>query len=238
MARAHSYSTRALVVRTYDFGEADRVVVLLTPDGLVRGVAKGVRKARSRFGSRLEPFVELQVQLYPGRNLETITGADTLAFYGAGTIENYERYTAACAVLEAAERLSYENGELFELVLIALRAIQAAEHPTIYLDEFLLKAMDIAGWAPQLFNCAHCGAPGPHHLFHPGAGGALCEDCHFSGSADVDPEVLHFMWLLSKSAPVDPAYRGPAHQLTRAHLQWHLEGKLSSLNFVDNGWTH
>lgn len=224
------------MVRTYDFGEADRVIVLLTPDGIVRGVAKGVRKAKSRFGSRLEPFVKLHVQLYPGRNLATITAADTVEFYGAGITQDYERYTAACAVLETAERLAMEGEELFHLATDALAEIQRAAHPTIPLDEFLLKAMDVSGWAPQLFDCAHCGAPGPHHLFHPGAGGALCENCHYSGCADVHPEVLHFMWLLARGAHVNPDYRGAAHQLIRAHLQWHLEHKVTSLDFVDSGW--
>ena len=69
-------------MRTYDFGEADRVVVLLTKEhGLVRAVAKGVRKTKSRFGSRVQPFVNIDVQLYPGRNLATITQADTVAYY-------------------------------------------------------------------------------------------------------------------------------------------------------------
>ena len=63
-----SYRECALVIRTYDLGEADRIIVFLTQHrGLVRGVAKGVRRARSRFGSRLQPFVELYVQFYVGR---------------------------------------------------------------------------------------------------------------------------------------------------------------------------
>ena len=79
--RRQSFRDAALVLHTYDFAEADRVVVLLTRShGIVRSVAKGVRRAKSRFGSRLQLFVELNVQLYPGRNLATITGADTVSF--------------------------------------------------------------------------------------------------------------------------------------------------------------
>ena len=100
------------MVRPYDFGEADRVVVLLTRDhGLVRGVAKGVRKARSRFGSRLQPFVEVDVQVYPGRGLSTITSADTVAFYGHAIIDDFDRYAAGCAMLEASEKLSFDQGD-------------------------------------------------------------------------------------------------------------------------------
>ena len=103
MASRESYRDRAFVVRTYDFGEADRVVVLLTRHhGLVRSVAKGVRKSRSRFGSRIQPFVDIDVQLYPGRNLATITAADTVAYFAGRIIEDFDRYAAGCAALEAA----------------------------------------------------------------------------------------------------------------------------------------
>lgn len=237
----HSYRTRALVVRTYDFGEADRIVVLLTPEGLVRAVAKGVRRSHSRFGSRVQPFVLLDAQLYPGRNLETLTGADTVAYFGAGIIERYEHYTAASAIVEAAEQLSFEQGELFDLTVAALQRMQTTDMPTAVLDAYLLQAMDIAGWAPSLFDCAHCGAPGPHHAFHPGAGGALCENCHISGCATPPTEVLRLMWWLAHgaweavaTAPAD--YFSTAHRLTEAHLKWHLERGVKSLNFVDSGW--
>lgn len=242
-----SYRARALVVRTYDFSEADRVVVLLTSRGVVRAVAKGVRRSKSRFGSRVQPFVLLDVHLYPGRNLDTITAADTVEFFGAGIIESYEHYTAASAVMEAAENLSLYEGELFDLTVAALRRMQHSPYPTAVLDAFLLKAMEIAGWAPSLFDCAHCGAPGPHEAFHPAAGGALCENCHLSGCATPPTEVLRLMWWLANDAwdAVDAASSGSeftdllstAHQLTKAHLQWHLERKVKALNFVDSGWS-
>lgn len=243
-----SYRERALVVRTYDFGEADRVVVLLSTRGVIRAVAKGVRRAKSRFGSRIQPFVLLDVQLYPGRNLDTITSADTVEYFGSGIIDRYEAYTAASAVLEAAEQLSQHEGELFDLTVAALRRMASTSQPTAVLDAFLLQAMDVAGWAPSLFDCAHCGAPGPHHAFHPGAGGALCENCHLSGCATPDTEVLRLMWWLAHdawealaAAEIHPDFAerlSTAHQLTRAHLQWHLERGVRALNFVDSGWTH
>ena len=91
--RKESYRDRALVVRTYDFGEADRIIVLLTRgNGVKRGVAKGVRRSKSRFGSRLQLFVDVDVQLYPGRNLESITGADTVAYFGSGIIDGLGQF--------------------------------------------------------------------------------------------------------------------------------------------------
>ena len=163
-----------MVIRSYYFGEADRVIVLLTKHhGLVRAVAKGVRRAKSRFGSRLQLFVNLDVQLYSGRNLATITQADTIDYFGAQLIDDYDKYTAACVMLEAAERLSLDDDPfLYELVIDTLKDLQDTKRPMLVLDTFLLLAMEHAGWAPRLFNCAQCGAPGPHHAFHPAIGGA------------------------------------------------------------------
>ncbi|MBV7292205.1 DNA repair protein RecO [Corynebacterium sp. TAE3-ERU16] len=254
--RAPSFRDRALVVRTHDFGEADRVVVLLTRGhGLVRSVAKGVRRTRSRFGSRLQPFVELDVQLYPGRNLHSITGADTVAYHGSGIIEDYTRYTCACAVLESAERLAVaEFGDdpwLFDASAAALARLRTVVDPTTELDSFLLRAMGHAGWAPSLFDCAQCGRPGPHHAFHPAAGGAVCGTCRPPGAATPDEAVLRLMWWLAHEswAAVEDAraasenagdgmftdFAGQAHQLVRAHLQWHLEHRVRSLDLLDQG---
>ncbi|HKM24762.1 MAG TPA: DNA repair protein RecO, partial [Corynebacterium sp.] len=237
------YRDRALVVRTYDFGEADRIIVLLTRNhGVKRGVAKGVRRAKSRFGSRLQHFVDIDVQLYPGRNLESITGADTVAFYGSGIIDDYERYTAACAALETAERLAHDGDPwLFDHLTETLARMQTTDHPTVVLDAFLLQAMTHAGWAPSLFGCAQCGTPGPHHAFHPAVGGAACVQCRPPGSAEVPEESLHLMWLLNNAhwpavrevVGKQPHLSAVAHRLTRAHLQWHLEQKVTSLGVMD-----
>jgi len=234
-----NYRDRAVVIRSYDFGEADCVIVLLTQNhGLVRAVAKGVRRAKSRFGSRLQLFVNLDVQLYVGKNLATISQADTVNYFGARLIEDYERYTAACAVLESAERLIYADGDgdpyLYNAGVAALEQLQTDE-PTQTLDAFLLQAMAHAGWAPSLFDCAQCQRPGPHHAFPPAVGGAACHECRPPGAAEVDPETLHHLWLLAHGYPTDPtnAQRQEGHRLARAHLQWHMERNVSALQVME-----
>ncbi|GGG71563.1 DNA repair protein RecO [Corynebacterium pelargi] len=231
---------RALVVRSYDFGEADRIVVLLSrEEGLIRAVAKGVRRAKSRFGSRLQPFVELDVQLYPGRNLSLITQADTVSYFASGLIDDPRRFTAACTVLEAAESLSqaHEDPALYDLSVKAIVQIAKSDDPILALDAYLLQAMEVAGWAPSLFDCAQCSARGPHHAFHPAAGGAVCVHCRPPGSAEVDPETLHLLWLLAHEHPLEQVLtqqRGAqAHQMIKSYLQYHLERRLKSLQVLD-----
>ena len=100
------YRDRAVVLRQHKLGEADRIVTLLTRDhGLVRAVAKGVRRTRSKFGARLEPFAHIDVQLYPGRNLDIVTQVQAIDAFATDIVSDYGRYTCACAVLETAERL-------------------------------------------------------------------------------------------------------------------------------------
>ena len=237
MARKPSYRDRAFVVRTHDFGEADRVVVLLTRNhGLVRSVAKGVRKSKSRFGSRIQPFVDIDVQLYPGANLATITQADTVAYYGARIIEDFDRYTAACAILETAEKLSYADlpdAFLFDATAAALKSLQDGDHPALVLDAFILRATENSGWGLSLYACANCGKPGPHAAFAPALGGAVCNNCRPPGSMDVDPEVLHTMWLLQHGHAASAEHAEKVHRATTAHLQWHLEAAVRSLHIME-----
>ena len=224
------------MVRTYDFGEADRVVVLLTQNhGLVRGVAKGVRKAKSRFGSRLQPFVEVDALIYPGRGLSTIASADTVTYYGARIIDDFDRYAAACAVMETAEKLSFDEADptLFALVQEALKNLQTDQHPTMVLDAFILQATEHAGWGLSLFDCANCGTPGPHKAFNASQGGAVCNNCRPTGSMDVDPETLHDMWLLRGGYEVSSSRVAQIHRATVQHAQYNLETGLKSLKIME-----
>ena len=97
------YRDEAIVLRTHKLGEADRIVTLLTrTHGKVRAVGKGVRRTTSRFGSRLEPFMHIDVQLNTGRNLDVVTQVETLGPYGRPVCEAYALYTSGTVLLETA----------------------------------------------------------------------------------------------------------------------------------------
>ena len=101
------YRDEAVVLRTHKLGEADRIITLLTRQhGRVRAVAKGVRRTTSRWGSRLEPFTHVDLQLAEGRSLDVITQAETLDPFHARLGLDYDRYTAGTVMLETAERLT------------------------------------------------------------------------------------------------------------------------------------
>ena len=95
------YSDKGVVLRTYKFGESDRIVVLLTEaNGKVRAVAKGVGKTKSRFGSRLEPLSHVSVLLYRGRELDVVNQVEPVE--PAGPLRNnLDKMTQGIAMLEA-----------------------------------------------------------------------------------------------------------------------------------------
>lgn len=240
------YRDEAVVLRLHKLGEADRIVTLLSRrHGRVRAVAKGVRKTSSRFGARLEPFCQIDVQVHFGRTLDVISQVEVLNPYGKDIAADYQRYTAASAIAETAERLSGEEGEPslrhYLLTVGALRTIAAGDHaPPLVLDAYLLRAMALAGWAPALADCAVCGRSGDHRAFSVPAGGAVCGDCRPPGSSAPAVITLQLMRALlggdwvSADASVAPARR-EASGLIAAHLQWHLERGLRSLPLVDRG---
>jgi DNA repair protein RecO (recombination protein O) len=238
------YRDEAVVLRTQKLGEADRIVTFLTRNtGRVRAVGKGVRRTKSKFGSRLEPFMHVDVQFASGRTLEIVTQAETLSPFGDAIANDYARYTAGTAMLEMAERLVAEEMEpavqQYLLLVGGLRVLAAGERDaTLVLDSFLLRSLAVAGYAPTFDTCARCGAAGPHRSFSAGAGGMLCGNCRLPGSANPSPETVVLLGaLLGGDWPtvesVDHRYRKAASGIVAAYLQWHLERSLRSLAHVE-----
>jgi len=128
------YRDDGVVLRTQKLGEADRIITLLTRhNGRVRAVAKGVRRTKSRFGARLEPFTHVDVMVHPGRSLDVITQAEVIRAYGTPLVSDYPKYTAGTAMLETAERFTPVEKEpairQFLLLIGGLRALGDAVDP-------------------------------------------------------------------------------------------------------------
>lgn len=239
-----SYRDVAIVLRCHDLGEADRIVTLFTRDnGIVRAVAKGVRRTKSRFGARLEPFSLIDIQLYKGRNLDTITQVESINSYGRTIARQYEAYTAASAMVETTERLlpaEHEpDTELFALLHGALHAVATGAHgPEVTMNSFLLRAMRLAGWELAVFTCAKCGEEGPHEAFNVHAGGAVCDNCRPPGSITPSVETWQLLgallegdWNIADVA-TDIARRSTG-SIVAAYVQWQLERQVKSLRLVN-----
>lgn len=252
--RVPLYRDEAIVLRTHKLGEADRIITLLTRHhGRVRAVARGVRRTTSKFGSRLEPFTHVDLQLAEGRNLDTITQAETLTLFHAGLGLDYDRYTAGTSMLETADRLVAEEREpsmqQFLLLVGGLRVLASGEHgPRHVLDSYLLRSLSVAGYAPSFHHCARCGLlpkdeGTPHRWFNASLGGVLCTTCRVPGSATPAPETLLLLGaLLAGDWPAvdraDERTSREASGLVAAYLGWHLGADgfgrgLRSLEYVE-----
>ncbi|TDQ52047.1 DNA repair protein RecO [Actinorugispora endophytica] len=238
------YRDEGIVLRTQKLGEADRIVTLLTRrTGLVRAVGKGVRRTKSRFGARLEPFSHVDLQLHTGRTLDIVTQADTLHAYGGPLVADYPRYTAGTAMLETAEKIVIVEKDpalrQFLLLLGGLRTLAGGGHdPRLVLDAYMLRSLAVAGYAPALEECARCGSQGTHRNFAVHAGGMVCTVCRPAGSATPAPAVVALMLALLRGdwEHADASTerdRGQCSGLVAAYLQWHLENGIRSLRLVE-----
>ncbi len=230
------YKEQGIVLRTMRLGEADRIVTILTQGtGKVRAVAKGVRKTKSRFGARLEPFTHVDLLLYQGRELDIVTQADIISSFRE-LRSDYGRFAAGEMILEAADRVGQEherNAPLFLLLLNALRRLAEPETaPGLIADAFLLRLTSLAGFRPSLAACAECGAPDAAR-FSIQQGGMICDECRVGGTVRVGEETVPYMsGLLDDIAvAVSDEARREASNLVRAYLEYHLDRPLRA-------WAH
>ena len=237
---SRSYRDIGIVLRTQKLGEADRIITVLTAfNGLVRAVAKGVRRTSSKFGATLEPFMVADVQFVHGRNLDIVTQAQSRSSYGTMIAADYDKYTAASAMSEVAERLTDTGAPAeraqFDLLHGAYSALSRGVHsPDLVLGSYLLRALSEAGWAVTWTSCVSCGEPGAHNGFHPSAGGPVCSACRPSGTRNLPAGTVEFLhalqhgqWSATGSAAAD--IRHEAVGVVTDYTQHHLERRLTSL---------
>jgi recombinational DNA repair protein (RecF pathway) len=146
--------TRAFVLRTYQYGEADRIVVFFAEEiGLLRGIAKGSRKLKSRVGGALEPLtlVDLRYVEKAGRELVVVTGCEAIrSLYSVSADVEVAAAVGLIAELTAEFNADRDpNPAQFRLLDLAQRALLAAIDAKLvahYVELFTLK---LAGLLPS-----------------------------------------------------------------------------------------
>ena len=235
---ARSTTTEAVVLRSFRLGEADRILHLYTEErGRVGAVAKGVRKTKSRFGGRLEPFSHVELVLHQGRgDLDTVTGASLVRSHDRIRSESY-RLQVGMIGLEAMLKLFTEqegNEKAFTALTRFLDALdeaplqrgsRAALDPIVL--SFQLKLLWVSGYMPHLAACVECGSVEPLVAFLPAAGGGACVGCG-SGGIAISAEGVHGMRLLLHSPIAAAATAGlgeraqrDAHAVVTASYEHH-----------------
>ncbi len=228
--------TEAIVLRSIRYGEADRVLHLYTPyRGRLGAIAKGVRRSRSRFGGRLEPFFRSSLVLYEGRgDLLTVTAAETVAAHPR-LREDARSLDSAARACDAVARL-FDTGDphqgVYHLLAnhLALLDADPARATLAAALAFRLKLLVAAGFAPQLAACAGCGATEHIAGFSGAAGGVVCTACE-AGAFRLD-EAAHGFLVQALGQPLahtpaaDPRALAQAERAISETLEHHAGVRL------------
>ena len=224
-----TYKTEAVVLRSFRFGEADRVLHLYTLErGRIGAIAKGVRKTKSRFGARLEPFSHAELLLHHGSGeLRTITGASLVDAHRPAREDSY-RQSVGLVGVEAMLRLFVEeerNERAFEALtrfLSAVDAIPPGSTGRAALDPvalaFQLKLLWLSGYDPHLESCVECSSTDELVGYLPRAGGAVCSTCAPSETVFLSPEGFRGIHALLWSSLAEAHGLGLGERATRDAL--------------------
>jgi DNA repair protein RecO (recombination protein O) len=235
-----SLKTEGIVLRSMRYGEADRILHVFTPQlGRLSAIAKGVRKAKSRFGGRLEPFFRLNLVLYEGRSdLLTVTGAETLAGH-RHLRESGAALEIAARACDAVDRM-FDPGDphpgVYHLLAneLALLESDPAAHGTLANAlAFRLKLLLAAGFSPQLAACASCGEREHLSGFSGAAGGVVCSACEASAFA-LSQEAHDFLVgalgrPLAEAPPAAPRALAQAERAILDTLEHHANLRLRAV---------
>jgi DNA repair protein RecO (recombination protein O) len=207
MPEPRNYQTEAIILKKIKLGEADRILTLYTPDyGKIEGVAKGVRRPKSKMAGHLELLTYSQVRLARGRNLDTIIGSQTLdsfmplkndlwlTSYGLYASELVNQFTVSHVA----------NKDLFQLLLETLRRISQADNTELTLRYFEVHLLGLVGYQPQLQECVSCRIEIKPvvNVFCSSAGGILCPNCKYEHQASfaISVDALKVLRLFQKSS--------------------------------------
>lgn len=229
------YEDQAIVVSGFRLGEADKILTLLTPGaGRLKAVAKGVRKTKSRFGGRLEALNHLEVSLYRGKSLFTVTGAQSLEVFPkmrAGLVRT--EIGLACA--EAAVRAVHEGQPArnqFEHLLAALRSLDTREPGPLFFASFLLTLSRISGFEFRLGSCLGCGSADRLEYLSVSEGGAVCRSCKDEYSCyRAGGDVLELLDAAASASEMGGGSPDSIRLATHASVklfEYHLEDRLRS----------
>jgi DNA repair protein RecO (recombination protein O) len=180
--------TPAITLKSRKWGDADRLVTFYTLRfGKLRGVARGARRMKSRFGSALEPFVHCDLNLFEKRHdpVYRIMQADILEPF-SGLREDLALMSSAARLVNLVAAVTAEGDagpRIFQTLLTGLRSLLESSEPSLTTLLFQIRLLGQTGFQPQTDQCVGCGAglrsaaDAIPTMFSPQAGGVVCAPC-------------------------------------------------------------
>ncbi len=247
MPSPRNYQTEAVIIKKTKLGEADSILTLYTPHlGKIQGFAKSLRKPKSKLAGHLELLTHSLVSLARGRNIDTITGSQTISsFLPLKTdldLASHALYAIELINQFTAEHI--ENYSLFQLLLETLEHLCQSNDKELTLRYFELNLLDSVGYRPQLQRCVHCKAElqPVTNWFSPAAGGVLCPDCSYSqlSTYSLSVNALKVLRLLQDSdystvnrLNMNPELSRELELVLRDYLRYLLEREVKSVAWLD-----
>ena len=248
MTKPRNYQTEAIIIKKIKLGEADRILTLYTPHlGKIRAVARGVRRPRSKLAGHLELLTHSLVSLARGRNLDTITGSQTINSFlplkSDLQLTSYGLYATELVDQFTAEHI--ENYPLFQLLLKTLHCLCLGDNNELTLRYFELHLLNEVGYRPQLQQCVSCRQvlEPTTNSFCPSAGGVLCPVCSQSQPVThpVSVNALKVLRFLQSSdyntvakLKMNPELSHQLEMVMRDYLKYLLEREIKSAVWLDN----
>jgi DNA repair protein RecO (recombination protein O) len=247
MTDFRSFRAAAVVLRHADWGEADRLLTLYTREqGMVRAVAKGVRKMTSRKSGHLQPFTHITIQLAKGRDLLIVTQVETVNAF-LSLHDDLEKTSYAAYVVELLLRFSYEeeggNPTIFRLLTETLDRLEKEEDSWLAIRYYEMRLLDAVGFRPHLFECANCGREilAEDQFFSFTAGGVICPRCGqgLPNLMKISIETLKYLRHFQRSSYRDASRARPtldvqkeAEILMQGYFTYLLERELNTPGFI------
>ncbi len=240
------FLTDAVILRRQDFGEADRLLTLLTPEhGKFRAIAKGVRKPIARKTGHVELFALVDMLIARGRELHIVVQAETKESF-LRLREDLTRGTYAHHLIELLDRFTAEQDTSrteFSLLVNALGWLCEAGDPRLVARYYEMRLLDLAGFAPALHRCALGQeeiAP-QDQFFSPADGGVVCPEHYVHAQRGLPLsltalKVLRYMqtrpWDIVKNVQVDSALHVELERHMLGYIMYLLEQRLQSVEFL------
>jgi DNA repair protein RecO (recombination protein O) len=241
------HCTRALVLRSFDYAESDRIVHLYTEAlGRVSAIAKGARRSRRRFPGGLEllSVSDVRIVASPRASLLRLESARLVQSY-EGLVTDLRRFAVGCQLAEMLDRFTADgdpNPRLFQFAVGVLGVLRDDEPDPLFRVLVVAKTLAWFGYEPRLERCGSCGRAllqGCPASFDPRQGGALCESCRSPADPGVDPRVLKALAtgirspLRSRHAlGFDAASVRAAGRMVELFLHFHIGADLRSSRFL------
>ncbi|MBU1177623.1 DNA repair protein RecO [Patescibacteria group bacterium] len=247
-----TYRTKGIVIKYSDLRETDRIITVFTANlGKVQAVAKGVRKTLSKLGGHLDLFNIVQLELANGRNLETVTGVQTVTNFSRirTSLSKTSQVYYLTELIDQLVPAEYKDTRLFDLLASTLKILDSDVcddeiTESLLAQAFKVKLLQLLGFAPQLNQCGQCSQPittTGSYFFSNQLGSLKCRSCWDSKNqgTEIALPALKILRVLAREnllylSKVNASQQGlaEAERILDNYIKYIIEKEPRSLRFV------